>query len=260
MIKAIIILLCFIISGIDLAHAEQILTTVRSDAGKTIFDGRWTFLQEWKSTSEDKILFDDGGLLVIKTGHDYNNLYVLLDFVSERSSAKSADFGMVCIDSNFGKETKPQNDDYCFMTSLGSNYPITLQGGSMLGKNNHFTKIENHPNLIAVGGMSGMHDRYSQIPHTTYEFKIPIEIFGASDMYGFYVVAYDANTNQVYSWPQNTATEKFPYVPPPSKWGELISPDKSIPEFHWPILVLLPAIFLVVYLTRIKQTSFNQQI
>lgn len=248
-----ILIITFCITELKLSYAEQIFTTLRSDGDKTVFDGKWTFLQEWKSTSEDIIEFNGEHKLSVKTGHDYNNLYVLLDFISDHSFAKSADFGIVCIDSNFGKENRPQNDDYCFITSLGTKNLITLQGGSVLGKNNHFTKIANHPGVIAVGGMSDMNDRYSQVPHTTYEFKIPIKIFGASDIYGFYVAVYDANANQVYSWPQNVSEEKFPYVPSPSEWGELISPDKSLPEFQWPILALVPAIFLVLYLTRIKQ-------
>ena len=250
----ILVAICF--TNINTSYAEQIFTTLGQSSDGIIFDGKWTFLKEWKPTSENRVGFNDGSELVIKTGHDHDNLYVLLDSISEHSIAKFADFGIVCIDSNFGKENYPQKDDYCFIVSLGSKNPITLEGGSTLGKTNHFTKIKNHPDLIAVGGISDKNDRYTPIPHTTYEFKIPIEVFGASDMYGFYVAVYDANANKIYSWPQDVTTETFPHVPSPSKWGELISPDKSLPEFQWPLITLLPAILLVVCLTRKIQITF----
>ena len=251
-----IILVTVCITNINTSHAEQIFTTFGQSSDGIIFDGKWSYLKEWKPTTEDVIGFNDGGKISIKTGHDRNNLYVLLDFISERSFAKFADFGMVCIDSNFGKENYPQKDDYCFVVSLGSKNPITLEGGSPLAKNNYFTKIKNHPDLIAVGGISDKNDRYTPVSHTTYEFKIPIEIFGASDMYGFYVAVYDANANKTYSWPQNIVTETYPFVPSPSKWGELISPDKSLPEFQWPLITLIPAIFLAIYITRKIQITF----
>jgi hypothetical protein len=249
--------LCII--GVKISYAEQILITFRSDGDETIFDGKWTFLQEWKSTSENVLEFDDGSKLSVKTGHDRNNLYVLLDFISDHTFSKSADFGIVCIDSKSDKEDKPESDDYCFFITLGSKNPITLQGGSILANSNYLMKIENNPRLVAVGGISDENDRYSVIPHTTYEFKIPVEVFGSSDIYGFYVAVYDANTNLVYTWPQNISIEKFPYIPSQSKWGELISPDKSLPEFQLPILALLPALFIVLYLTRTKQISFNKE-
>jgi len=255
-----ITLIVFCIINVKLSYAEQIFTTLGQSSDGIVFDGKWTFLKEWKPTSENIVEFYDGRKISIKTGHDHNNLYVLLDFISERSFAKFADSGTVCIDSDFGKENYPQSDDYCFIISLGSKNPITLQGGSLLGKNNYFTKIENHPDLIAVGGISDENDRYTPVPHTTYEFKIPIEIFGASDMYGFYVAAYDANTNQVYSWPQDVMEETFPNIPEPSKWGELISPDKSLPEFQWPLLTLIPALIVFLYITRKSQKLFSPKI
>lgn len=242
-----------IILGANSAFAEQILTTYRDDGNQTIFDGKWTFMQEWKRTSYNEAASG----LVIRTGHDYNNLYVLLDFIPQHKFSKYSDHGEVCIVANPSKESYPQKDDYCFIITLGSKNPITLQGGSSLGENNYFTKIKNNSDLIAVGGISDSNDRYSQIPHTSYEFKIPSEIVGRSDKYGFYASVYDSNANKVYSWPENVTEKNFPDIPSPTNWGELISPDKSLPEFQWPLLVLLSAIFTAIYLTRRKQISFN---
>ncbi|TLX66012.1 MAG: hypothetical protein E6L02_06460 [Thaumarchaeota archaeon] len=183
-------------------------------------------MQEWKRTSYNEA----AGGLVIRTGHDYNNLYVLLDFIPQHKFSKYSDYGIICMVANPSKERYPQKDDYCFLITLGSKNPITLQGGSSLGENN---------------------------PHTSYEFKIPIEIVGRSDKYGFYAAVYDINANRVYSWPEITTEKNFPDIPSSTNWGELISPDKSLPEFQWPLLVLVSAIFTIIYLTRRKQISFN---
>ena len=39
-----------------MAFADEIFITKRDDGYKTIFDGKWTFLQEWKTTTQDKIV------------------------------------------------------------------------------------------------------------------------------------------------------------------------------------------------------------
>lgn len=226
-------------------YADEILTTVSEATDKIIFDGKWTFTREWKSSSENVITYDNGYKLSVKTAHDYDNLYVLIDFISDRSIQKFGDRGIVCIDGNMNRGKLPGNDDYCFSVVVGSKNAITLQGNS-LTNNLSWKRIENHSHLVAVGGISDENDRYSAKPHSTYELKIPLEVVGRSDKYGFYVLAYDANSGISYSWPQYTAKEENPFIPSPDTWGDLISPDKSIPEFEMPyvllIVILIPAI------------------
>ena len=252
MYKIISIFLLFFY-GLHIAYADnQIFTTYRDDGNQTIFDGKWSFLQEWKRTSYNTAYGDS---LVIRTGHDYKNLYVLVDFISQQKFSKNSDFGIVCLDVKNDKESIPQKDDYCFLVTLNSNHPITLEGGNILGINNHFSVIENNPSLIAIGGISDENDRYSAIPHTTYEFKIPLEIFQRSDKYGFLAGAYIANENKIYSWPENIKNQDNFQISSPSFWGELISPDKSIPEFPWPILVLLLTTFFIIGFSKIRRIS-----
>ena len=254
MIKTIILVIMLSLYGFHAAYADQIFTTYRDDGNQTIFDGKWTFIQEWKRTSYNSAY---GESLVIRTGHDYKNFYVLIDFLNQKTFSKFSDFGIVCIDGNNGKEAIPQKDDYCFLVTLGSNQPKTLQGGNFFGINNHFNIIKNNPNLVAVGGISDENDRYSSIPHSTYEFKIPLEIFDKSDQYGFFAGAYVTNENKMYSWPENINNENIFQIPSPILWGELVSPDKSLPEFPWPEISLLLATIFVIYLNKIKQRSFN---
>lgn len=246
----IIILSLLIAVSFNAVYGETISTTLRHDAKDTIFDGKWTFTQEWKSTSENIVKFDDDHKLVVRTGHDYENLYVLIDFISDRSIQKFSDRGIVCIDSKMDAGNKPDSDDYCFTVVVGSDRAMIFQGGYILAQNGFLKKIENHPNLIAVGGVSDRHDRYSDIPHTSYEFKIPLEIFGKSDVYGFYVGAFDAKTGKEYSWPSNIR-DPYSLVLTPDQWGQIVSPDKSIPEFNSPILILL-SIIIAIFLGRTK--------
>lgn len=249
MLKSILVIV-FIAIGVNYAYADQIFTTVRSDANNTIFDGKWTFLQEWKSTSEDKITFDDNTEMVIKTGHDYENLYVLIDFIGDTSIGKFADSGIVCIDSKMDQSNIPDRNDFCFVAIMGSSRSKTLQGGDMLAQTGHWKIIENHPQLITIGGISDKNDRYSYTPHATYEFKIPLEIVGKTDVYGFYVGSFDAKKGKEFSWPQNISSEAYPFIPSPSKWGQLVSPDKSIPEFPYAFLALLSITFTVFFTSR----------
>jgi len=127
------------------------------------------------------------------------------------------------------------------------------KGGSSLSINGYFKKISNTEGFIGVGSKSDQNDKYSKIPHTSYEFKIPLNLFDRSNIYGFYVLVFDASTNQYYSWPTSILPDGIFDIPSPSKWGELVSPDKSIPEFNLPLLVLIPALFMVIYFTRFLQ-------
>jgi hypothetical protein len=257
MIRLVIVLMLVSIIFPHFAFGQpQIFTTLRGGVDSIVWDGKWTFLQEWKPTSEDILRFNDGNELSVKTGHDRENLYVLLDFITENQFRKFSDYGMVCMVANKTIESSPQKDDYCFLVTLGSHNPLTFQGGGYLAITNNFVKVENDPGLIAVGGVSDEHDRYSSIPHASYEFKIPIKIVGRSDMYGFYAATYDAKTDKLYSWPQNATNVKFPAVPPPSRWGELISPDKSLPEFPYPLIMMSLCTIVIIYISK-RHICFN---
>jgi len=237
-------------SFIHNAYSEEIFTTLRMSDHHTIFDGKWSHTTEWKDTSENVIQYDDGKKLAIRTGHDYENLYVMINFISDTSIQKIADYGIVCIDSKHNKSDSPDSDDFCFRASLGYSNPHTLNGGHFLGKTNYWKNVQNHQNLASIGGVSDQNDRYSKIPHATYEFKIPLEIVGKSDHYGFYVGAFDAKTNKMYNWPKNPTTKLYPHVSSPTEWGDLISPDKSIPEFPFVSVTLLFSFGLYFFIGR----------
>jgi len=233
------------------AENEPVMITISNDRENIIFDGKWSNLSEWKQSSLDELMFDNQNKIILRTAHQGDFIYVFIDAISDFNLDKGADKAIVCFDGNNDKTTLAGKDDFCFGVSLGNNNGFVLQGGSNIALSNNFKKIPNPIGFIGIGGVSDQNDRYTQTPHSSYEFKIPIELLDRSDNYGFYVTVYDANLDKFYSWP-NVNPQKPLKIPSPAMWGDIISPDKSIPEFDWPVFLLLPSLLLVIYLTRKK--------
>lgn len=257
MSKPVIALLFAMLLYPSFAFAQpQIFTTYRGDGNDTVWDGKWSFLEEWKRTTDTAVVYGDGNSLSIRLGHDAHFLYVLLDFLNQHVFSKNSDYGLVCIRTNQTFESRPQTGDYCFLSPLGSHNPLTFQGGGNMAITNYFVKIPNDPNFVAVGGISDQNDHYTLIPHTSYEFKIPLSVIGRSDNYGFYASVYDSDDQKSYHWPQNVTSDSFPSVPQPSGWGQLVSPDNSLPEFPFPTIALLGSILTLIYFSK-RYIHFN---
>ena len=208
--------------------SEPILISISFDLDEIIFDGKWTHSNEWKRSSEDILKFDDGTRIHLRTAHQDEFVYVFLDLVSDTIIDKGADNALICFDGKNDKSSIPSIDDYCFFTSLNRKISFAYQGGGIIGLNGHFKKILNPPGYVAVGNVSDKHDRYNKIPHVSYEFRIPIDVLGRSDNYGFYMAVYEANSGNIYSWPTQVQQNRIFTIPSPSEWGEIISPDKSM--------------------------------
>ena len=233
---------------------ESILISISSSMNKVIFDGKWTNELEWKESSWDPIS-SNYGTLHLRTAHQGDFIYILIDAVDDQSIDHISDRAIVCIDGQNDKTIIANSDDFCFFVALNGKQGFVYQGGSSLSLNGNFKKISNTEGFIGIGSKSDQNDKYSKIPHASYEFKIPLNLFDRSNIYGFYVQMFDANTNQYYSWPTDILPDGAFDIPSPSKWGELISPDKSIPEFNLPLLTMIPALFLVIYFTTYLQKS-----
>jgi len=211
------------------AHAtEPILITISSDLDKVIFDGKWTHSNEWKRSSADILQYEDGTQIHLRTAHQEGFVYVFLDFASDTIIDKGADNALICFDGKNDKTDIPGIDDYCFFTALSRKISFAYQGGGLIGLNGHFQKIPNPEGYVAIGNVSDKHDRYNKIPHVSYEFRIPLDVLGRSDNYGFYVAVYEANSGIIYSWPKEVQQNRIFTIPSPSEWGEIISPDKSM--------------------------------
>lgn len=246
-IKLFAVLTVLILLSIPSASAsEPIMITISSTMNKINFDGKWTFYTEWKQSSLNTISYTDGTQIQLRTSHQDNFIYVLIDETSKTKFNKYGDMAMICFDKNYTKPTIANENDYCFGLPFDGKRPFTLKGGSPLASTSHYMKIENPNGLIGISSVSDENDRYTTIPHATYEFRIPTDLIGRSDTYGFYLGVYDQKNNHVYSWPQELSVSSPFEVPPPENWGEIISPDKTLPEFPWPGLAFLLSIIPLI--------------
>ena len=234
---------------------EPIMITKSPNMDQVTFDGIWTHETEWKKSSLNFGIVDMSDVIYLRTAHQGNFVYVFLDVVIDTHLDKGSDRAVICFDTENDKTEVVDSDDYCFTAILGENVGSTLQGGLSLDTND-FQNIQNPEGFIGIGGISNENDRYSKIPHASYEFRIPTDLIGRSDNYGYYVGIYDDFTKTTYSWPSEIVLEEFK-IPSPKLWGEIISPDKSLPEFEWAIIALLPALILVIFLTKLNKYAYN---
>ena len=230
---------------------EPVIITKSGYVERTIVDGKWSNGREWKESADEGWYFEDGNALILRSAHQDEYIYFLVDFVSDRTPNTNMDRATLCLDSNNDKNKISESDDYCFVTSLQRNSAIVLQGGSPSALDGNFKRI--YPqNVFAAGTMSDHHDRYSAIPHSSYEFKIPTELVGRHAEYGLYIALYDSQNDALYSWPRYIELPNNFQIPPPNQWGELVSPDKTLPEFNLPLLVVMLALSTLILLTKTK--------
>jgi len=246
------------IYGIDEIDDKNILITKSNSMKDVNFDGKWTFYSEWKQTSWNPIKSDENIVFHLRTAHQGNFIYVLIDAVSDTTASIGADKATVCIDSKNNKSEFFDNDDYCFIvqlqednfidTLLNKQDNFVIQGNLQSKSFEELEKIK-VKEFVGIGTMSDKEDKYSTVSHASYEFKIPIELIERSDNYGFYVSVFDADTNVVYSWPEDIKLESFD-IPSSLLWGNLISPDKSLLENSQSesvdFVILLVIIFVII--------------
>ncbi|MHA7733550.1 hypothetical protein [Nitrosopumilus sp. S6] len=212
---------------------DQIPISISDKMTDVIFDGKWTFSKEWKHSS-----LVESSDLKIRSAHQGEFVYFMLNYVSDTSYAKNSDRAMICFDTKNNLSFNPDSDDYCFLAVVGKINGHILQGGTPFPLTNHLEKIPNHKEYVGIGNFSDGNDRYSKIPHSTYEFKIPTEVIGRSNVYGIYIEVFDSNSGKKISWPSNPQSENPQSIPSPQNWGQLISIDSSLPEFSLPMLTL----------------------
>jgi hypothetical protein len=230
---------------------EPIPITMSHTMDEVTFDGKWTHKSEWKASSLNTYIYDDGAQIILRSAHQENFVYIHLNPITDYSVDLSKDYAIVCFDTTNNKSTHADDDDYCFMT--------VLEGGSIVYKGSDLNKFEEIPipdEFIGVGSVSDHNDRYTSIPHPSYEFRIPTDVIGRESIYGFFFVVYDANLKKTYTYPQNLPVGDL--VPSPNTWGEIYSPDKSLPEFDWPLASLVLSFGIIVILARLKHRIFQE--
>ena len=223
-----IITVCMALSLIGLTYADEPIKVTISDKLHDVqFDGEWTFRSEWKDSSYDNFLFDDDEQFVLRTAHQDGFFYVMINYLTDLTYHHIADRAIVCFDG-YDTSSIADETDWCYTVSRESGNGHTLQGGSPISQTSHFNLVKNHPDFVAHGGMSDKNDPYVTAPHATYEFRIPIEQIGFQDEYGFFVQVFDGN--DVKTYPKEFSGKYPQKIPSPTKWGKIISPDRSITE------------------------------
>lgn len=217
------------VNASETTRYDTIPITIAVNLDKIIFDGKWSFGEEWKQSSLDQLVYPaDEMRILLRTAHQEGFLYVHVDVLNDNTIGKGSDNVLICVDGKNNKNIIPDSDDYCFLISLNRYYSFTFQGGGLFGYNGNFQKIDNHENVIIVSSVSDKNNRYNKILHPSYEFKIPLDIFERNNEYGFYVSVFDSANYNFYSWPYDVERKHLLYIPSPSMWGTIYSPDNSM--------------------------------
>jgi len=230
--------------------AQETPITESGSMQNVIFDGKWTFEQEWKASALEQIETPHA-FTYIRTAHQDDFIYVMLDVANDKQPSQD-DIGIVCF-RNLENNTMDMSDGHCFQTN-----PINTKAKTVKwqASSQSFIEVQNPEGLVFVGGVSDQNDRYSKTPHPSYEFKIPVEFLGRYDRYGFFVGVYDSETHSSYTWPENINVDLSSELPSTSTWGMIISPDKSLPEYPIPILVLGVTVMAVILLSLKNRILF----
>ncbi|MFQ5970305.1 MAG: hypothetical protein ACE5J2_07425 [Nitrososphaerales archaeon] len=214
-----------------------------------VIDGKWSVVGEWGMSTERLFVYEDEARIAIRLAHERENIYVLLDMVSDTSVDRGTDKAVICFDTELNGGDKFDIDDYCFMAVLDGSFTTYSGGGGI----DALSPIASPPHAEMKAGVSDVFDRYSRIPHLAYELKVPIESLKRTDVLGFYAAVFDSSTKTTYSWPISLSHGDDVEIKGPSEWGKLISPDKSIPEFPTGISFITGLILLsIIFITRGK--------
>jgi len=248
------LMVLILFSGLGQFAFPQETAITRSDRmNDVIFDGKWTFYEEWKVSALETIITENDPIY-IRTAHQDNFIYVMLAVTADRTP-NFEDYSIVCFDTTISNSSEISKGIYCFKVNVGSDKPITLGWDK---KSQSFLQIENHEELVSVGGASDENGYYKKYPHTSFEFKIPLNLLQRYDRYGFFVGVYDSAKPASYTWPDEINLDPSSNLPPPKSWGELVSPDKSLPEYDWPILALVITVSVMILFTS-KRTKLGFQ-
>ena len=241
----IVLLSLLLVLPVAFADSDPILITRSAGLDKIVFDGKWTTGLEWKPTSWNELKYNQT-VVQLRTAHQGDFIYIMIDAVDDVTISND-DRAVICFDGKNNKGIIADPNDYCFVVSPNTD-AVTYRGTT---DTEQFKIVPNPDEFIGVGSQSDQNDRYSLIPHESYEFRIPIELFGRADNFGFFVSVYDSSLQKFYSWPDLQLNQDFQKIPP-SSWGNIVSPDKTMPEFGVPIVILFAFMCIVVFFTKIR--------
>ena len=248
----ILIGLLYLSFSLNYTFAQESILVTEAESIQEI-DGKWGFEREWKESVYTGLSYNGGGKLILRTLHDRDYIYVLVDHIGDTFDNKGEDKATVCLNS---KNENPEQKDYCFIVTNGRKNSIVLKENSPTTINSKFKRIF-ETEFEGMGDITNI-DRYTDLPHTTYEFKIPVDLVGRSNEYQFYVSVYEAQSDYMLTWPKYITLKNNFDIPPTSSWGTMISPDKSLPEFPLSISILVITMIMIIVISRIKVGFINK--
>ena len=158
---SLIVFLICIIQNSAKAENDPVMITLSNDKENLVFDGKWSNVNEWKQSSLNELVFEDKNKIILRTAHQGDFIYILIDAISDFNLDKGADKAIVCFDANNDKTTIAGEDDFCLGVSLGNNNGFVLQGGQghPAGRNRipvpgpqRPARHDHHPPLDCAGG------------------------------------------------------------------------------------------------------------
>ena len=115
-----IILAIILVSGFGIVYGEEPIKITLSDKMDLVkFDGKWSNDTEWKRSSLDRINDDDvNHQIQLRTAHQGDFIYVMIDFVTDETPQKDKDFAIFCLDTLNEKNIQADENDFCFKVFL----------------------------------------------------------------------------------------------------------------------------------------------
>lgn len=179
---------------------------------------------------------------------DSNSLYILVDFVKDKST-ENGDWAFVSWDQKNDGGTKPANDDYRISlqyTSTTTFQSLILQGtGTDWGNQ----KMASSVGIVTNSTKDGTNDPYSSSAHVIYEFQIPRVLLDNSttiQTIGFFTGAHDNGIGFI-------TTQKTGSYIQPSTWNTLTF-SIPVPEFPPALVMVSLCVTAALVLRRTKRS------
>ena len=86
-----------------LSDEQTLLITESPDIHNVEFDGKWSFVTEWKKSSWEQVKSDDGFTYHLRYAHQGDYIYFLIDVQSDTQADFDNDKAVICIDSDNNK-------------------------------------------------------------------------------------------------------------------------------------------------------------
>jgi hypothetical protein len=222
--------------------ARESMQVTRLSISVTI-DGKWTSSDEWSDTNRVSMYLTQGAqsTAYVRTKHDADSVYMLVDFISDTSKATTQTGGGSSHYDGLNIEIdKDVNDN-----STDSDMTVQLRWNN--GKS--------APEAVVPSWIQGTisydatNDPDSKTPHAIYELAIPMGTFELDS--AVRISVWDPSRGVNMHWPQYKGSWSTTY------FGDLIFSEVVVPEFPFVTGAVLAVLVLATFVLtkRVPQRS-----